>query len=198
MIDFSLLTPKQQKKYLHILNTTEEMIYEHGFYKMSLSQLTHRLNISRATIYEYFSSKEGLVEQVVYHISKRLDNTLYEILENNQLGSREKFHELAKTQTENLDANCYKLLNDLKAHLPHLYKKFEEKRKERERNGYTLLVHQGIKEGIFNQDFDKDFILQLYLKMTQLLGNTDMLQHLRLNKREAMESIVNVFLKGTQ
>lgn len=198
MIDYSTLTEKQQKRYKKIVSVAEELMYQQGFYKLSLADLTKKLSISRSTIYEYFGSKEGLVEIVVDTISGRLNRSLLKAVKDKELSSHEKFVQLAQTQSENLNANCYRLFNDLKIHMPILYKQFEEERKKREKGGYERLIEQGLEEGIFDEKFEKDFLVQLYLKMGQLTGDTDILEHIRMNKKEAMETIINVFLNGTK
>ncbi|MFK7757978.1 MAG: TetR/AcrR family transcriptional regulator [Flavobacteriales bacterium] len=198
MIDYTTLTGKQQKRYDRIVHTAEDMMYQQSFYKISLSELTNALSVSRSTIYEYFDSKEGLIETVVNTISDRLNNSLTEIVGDDDMNIHDKFIQLAKAQSLNLNANCYRLLNDLKTHMPHIYAKFHKGRNEREQNGYRKLIEQGIKEGVFASHYDKDFLVQLYLKMGQLTGDTDILDQIRMNKLETMETIINVFLKGTK
>ena len=198
MIDYNTLTEKQQKRYDRILLIAEDLMYQQGFYKLSLTDLTNKLKISRSTVYEYFDSKEGLAEKVIDRISERLDQTLEETVKNKTLDSYERFIQLAQAQSDNLNANCYRLLNDLKIHLPQLYDKFEGGRINRKKNGYSALIEQGIKEGIFDSTFDRDFLVQLYLKMGQLTGDTDILDHISMNKQEAMVAIMKVFLKGTK
>jgi AcrR family transcriptional regulator len=198
MIDYLSLTVKQQKRYDRILRAAEEMMYEQSFYKMSITELTTKLSVSRSTIYDYFGSKEGLVEKVVDTISERLNNSLSEIVKDDSVSSRAKFIKLAKKQSQNLNTNCYRLLNDLKIHTPHLYLKFEESRKKREEYGYKMLIEQGITDGVFDKKFSSDFLVQLYLKMGQLTGDTDILDNISMNKQEAMETIVKVFLDGTR
>lgn len=198
MVDYNALTTKQQKRYDRIVAVAENMMYQQGFYKLSLTELTHQLSVSRSTIYEYFDSKEGLVETVVNTITHRLDQGLTQTIEDNALNSREKFIQLAQIQSQNLNANCYRLFRDLKVHMPVLFDQFEAGRKGRESHGYKKLIELGIKEGLFDKKYDKDFLIQLYLKMAQLTGDTDILEHIRMNKREAMEAIIMVFLNGTK
>lgn len=198
MIDYKTLTEKQQKRYDRILLIAEDLMYQQGFYKLSLTDLTIKLKISRSTIYEYFDSKEGLAEKVIDRISERLNQTLDETVKNKTLGSYERFIQLAQAQSDNLNANCYHLLDDLKIHLPELYNKYEAGRINRKNNGYSKLIEQGIKEGLFDTKFDTDFLVQLYLKMGQLTGDTDILDHISMNKQEAMVAIIKVFLEGTK
>ena len=198
MIDPKTLTEKQQRRYDRILQTSEDMMYNQGFYKLSLAELTKKLSVSRSTIYEYFGSKEGLVEMVVNDITARLDYSLAEIVKNKEFDSHDKFIRLAQAQSQILDVNCYRLFNDLKIHMPYLWEQFRQGQRKREENGYKKLIKQGLKEGLFDKKLDKDFLLQLYLKMGRLIGDTDLIEHIRMNKVEAMESIIKVFLNGTQ
>ncbi len=198
MIDYHSLTEKQKKRYERIINTTEELMYQKGFYKLSLTELTNKLRISRSTIYEYFGSKEGLIECVVMNLSTRLNQTLEEISQSTDLSIREKFIDLAKRQSENQDANCFRLLNDLRIYTPHIYEAYEKSRRERESNGYSLLVEEGIRKGLFDPSFDKDFLVQLYLKMGQLSSETDIQEQVAMKKSQLMETIIRVFLDGTK
>lgn len=198
MMDYNSLTEKQQSRYDRIANTAENMMYQKGFYKLSLTELTQKLKVSRSTIYEYFESKEGLVARVVQIISQRLDDGLDQILVNKDLTINEKFIQLAQEQSKNLNANCYRLLGDLKIHLPKTYNAFEERRKKRESQGYNLLVEEGISKGIFDPKHTKEFLVQLYLKMGQLISDTNILENISMNKSDAMTSIIKIFLEGTK
>ena len=199
MIAFDEMTERQKMRYERIVNLAEEMIFEYGFHKLSLAELTDMLRISRSTIYENFGSKEGLVETIVDRFSERLNTGLKSVLENKELNTFEKFIAVAQTQSEMLNGkNDHKFLNDLKIHTPHIYKKFEKGRKKREATGYKTLIDQGIKEGLFDKNLPPDFLLQLYLKMGQLVCDTNLLENTSMNKTDAMETIVRIFLNGAK
>ena len=157
MIAYKELTEKQQKRYERILIQAEELIYEQGFYKLSLEEITRHLKISRSTIYENFGSKEGLVEKIVDRFNDRLDEGLNSVVQDYRLKTIDKFIAIAQNQGEIISG--HKLLNDLKIHLPHLYQKYEEGRKRREENGYKVIIEQGIIEGLFDPNLPPDFIL---------------------------------------
>lgn len=198
MIDKSTLNQKQLKRYNRIVSIAEELMYQQGFYKLSLTELTQKLKVSRSTIYEYFDSKEGLVEVVVDTLTERLNTTLELILQSDGLSTYEKFIHLAQEQSQNLNANCYRLLNDLKIHTPQIFQKFEAGRKLREQNGYQRLVEEGVAEGLFDPSLNQDFLVQLYLKMGQLISDTDLLENVSMNKAEAMQTIIKIYINGAQ
>lgn len=198
MIELNTLSDKQQKRYRRILAQAEELFHERGFYKLSLAELTQELRISRSTIYEHFGSKEGLVEAVVDSFSQRLNEGLASVVES-ELSTTDKFIAVAQIQGKSLNGKGdHKFLHDLRVHLPEAYERFMEGRKQREITGYGVLIESGLKEGLFDPNIPSDFLLQLYLKMGQMVGDTNLLENTSMGKEKAMELIVKVFLNGTQ
>ena len=72
MMEAQQLTQKQEIRLHRILASAEALMLSRGFYKLSLSDLTSELKISRSTIYEHFGAKEGLVEAVVDLYRKKI------------------------------------------------------------------------------------------------------------------------------
>jgi len=199
MIDYDLLTERQRKRYDRIVHTTEMLIYEQGFYKLSLTELTQKLNVSRSTIYENFGSKEGLIEAVVRRYDQRFDEALQKVLSNKKLSIRNKFIAVANQLTESIEGkNTYRFLTDLKTHLPDLYALYSEGRNRRVRYCYRPLVKEGFEKGIFDKSLKPDFILQTYLKLTQMICETDIIEKSSISKTEAMDTIIKIFLNGAK
>ena len=199
MIDYETLTKKQQNRYHRILKLAEELFYEHGFYKLSLSELTAKLKVSRSTIYEYFDSKEGLVETIALRFGQKLDDILYSTIKDKKLSTRKKFIAIAQAQGQIIKGkNKHKFIQDLRVHTPHIFDKFEKGRKERVKKGYQVLIKQGVWEGLFDKKLPEDFLLQLYLKMGQLVSDTDILEHTSISKEKAMEVIIRIYLNGAK
>lgn len=48
-----------------ILNAAERLFYEHGFRGVGLKQIIREANVANMTLYNHFSSKEHLVEEVL-------------------------------------------------------------------------------------------------------------------------------------
>ncbi|WP_027953728.1 TetR/AcrR family transcriptional regulator [Halobacillus kuroshimensis] len=54
-----------------ILQTAERLFYEHGFRGVGLKQITNEASVATMTIYNHFSSKENLVEEVLKQREER-------------------------------------------------------------------------------------------------------------------------------
>lgn len=193
------MTEKQQKRYDRILKQTYEIVVNEGFYKLSLKDLTEKLRVSRSTIYENFGSKEGLIEKIVERYDEQLDQGLMKIMEDKNLSAYDRFLSIAQQLAKNSPSrNIYKFYNDLKIHLPELYEQYLIGRQRRIEKVYQPLIQEGIKEKLFDKNIPEDFLLQSYLKSSQMLCETDMMENSQLNKEEAMNLMTKIFLNGAK
>lgn len=193
------MTEKQQKRYERMLKLTYEIVLDEGFYKLSLKDLTEKLRVSRSTIYENFGSKEGLIEKVVERFDEQLNQGLSEIMNDKTLSPYDRFLSIADQLAKNSPGrNSYKFYNDLKIHLPELYDKYLVGRAKRIENVYHPLIKEGIKKKLFDKNIPEDFLLQSYLKSSQMVCETDMMENSKLNKKEAMYLLTKIFLNGAK
>ncbi len=199
MIEYNSLTEKQQKRYDRIVSIAEELMYKQGFYKLSLTELTKKLNVSRSTIYENFGSKEGLVEVIVKRYDQKIDVIIKEIVSDKKISSYDKFITIAEQLATSVEGkDSYRFLQDLKTHSPDLYAIYQKGRADREINCYKPLVDEGIKNGLFDKTLKPDFILQAYLKLAQMVCDTDIIEKSSITKSEAMVAIMKIFLNGAK
>jgi len=197
--DISQLTDKQRKRYHRIVKVAGEIMLEQGFYKLSLAELTSQLRISKATIYENFGSKEGLIEKVVQRYDEQLNEGLMEIMKDKKISTYDRFLAISDQLAKNSPSrNIYKFYNDLKIHLPELYEQYLVGRQKRIDEVYHPLIKEGIKKKLFDKNIPEDFLLQSYLKSSQMVCETDMMENSKLSKMEAMNYMTRIFLNGAK
>ncbi|WP_138417408.1 TetR/AcrR family transcriptional regulator [Aquibacillus sediminis] len=56
----------QQKREDYILQVTEEILTEKGYYDMSMDEIASRVGISKVTLYRHFKSKEDLIFSLLF------------------------------------------------------------------------------------------------------------------------------------
>ncbi len=192
-------TEKQQKRYERIIKLTYDIVLNEGFYKLSLKDLTEKLRVSRSTIYENFGSKEGLIEKIVEKYNESLDQGLIEIMKDKKLSTYNRFLAISDQLGRNSpNRNIYKFYDDLKIHLPELYEQYLVGRNRRIEEVYHPLIKEGIKKELFDKNIPEDFLLQSYLKSSQMVCETDMLENSKLSKIEAMNYMTRIFLNGAK
>ncbi len=197
IIDINTLTDKQLKRYNRILMQSYDIVLESGFYKLSLTELTKKLRVSRSTIYEHFGSKEGLVEKIVERFDQQLNLGLEDIMHDKTLSTYDRFLAISNQLAKNSPSrNVYRFYNDLKIHLPGLYEQYVKGRRWRIDYIYRPLIEEGIKNNLFDPQIPTEFLLQSYLKSGQAVCETNMLENSPLSKAEAMNIMTQIFLNG--
>ena len=64
-------TGLRSQKWLSIIQAAEKVFAEKGFHEATISDIAKRANISEATIYEYFSSKEDLLFSIPIEVTRQ-------------------------------------------------------------------------------------------------------------------------------
>ncbi|MCG9873182.1 MAG: TetR/AcrR family transcriptional regulator [Leptospiraceae bacterium] len=83
-------TPKESTK-LSILNSAKEEFLEVGFDKASMRKIAKKANVSTSNIYNYFTNKEGILEQLVKSIISSIESGLNHISSDDHVEKRLNF-----------------------------------------------------------------------------------------------------------
>jgi len=160
-----------------ILEVAETLLMRQGIRATTLDQVVERLGISKKTLYDYFPSKDALIEAVLDHFLLRMEQ---------QVGQLQASHAtdplLAIIATANFAYHTLSSINPLLfQELPRLAPPLQEKLFARIR---TLIhqnlhanLHNGIQQGLFRQDLNLDFIpVWMFYVLTQVILNPDFAQ----------------------
>lgn len=193
-----IMINEQDQRKQRIMKAAEQIFLKDGFHKSSLNELVAQLHISKSTIYEYFGSKNGLIAILAEQMSDQFDSRLQEISRDKSRKVEERMLEIAMFQGDIARGVQSKFIGELKLYQPEVWERYLERRAYRIKNHYEVLIQEGVDSGLFNPAYSKEFLLQLYLKMSDLISNTDIMEHLSISRREAYELIFSVYLKGTK
>lgn len=86
-----MVTLTEKKK--DIMDTALHLFSINGYNETSMQDIASHCNISKATIYKYFKSKEELLAYIVKYLHEDTINILNEINSNNSLNAKEKFEQ---------------------------------------------------------------------------------------------------------
>ncbi len=159
---------------LKILEAAEKVFAEKGFIETTISEIAKKANVSEATIYEYFGSKEELLfaipkEKTIDHLKK--NEELLEYMEGAVNKLKLLIHRHARLYEKNPDYAKVILLilktnrNFLKS---PAYKIVQTS---------ARVIIQVLEEGIRNRDFKKD--ISPYLVRAMIYGT---IEHLAIRK----------------
>ncbi len=150
-------------KYKSILNSAFNIFTENGIRNISMDDLCRQMGISKKTLYKYVENKADLLRKINNYIHSQIINAIIE-LEKTDLNAIDILLEMSK-----IPGKLFTQINpiisfEMRKYYPHVFEKSTSDRKVLITNSIRKNMDQGIKEGLYRQDLNKDIIAQLYFK----------------------------------
>lgn len=140
-----------------ILDAAQRLVYTRGYEQMAIQDILDELHIAKGTFYHYFDSKQMLLEALLERIVEESDRQLMPIVQNTQLSALEKlqlfFATVAYVKSEQKtfllavwrvwykDENALARQKAEIMGIKHIVPLF------------TIIIAQGIEQGIFSTPF---------------------------------------------
>jgi TetR/AcrR family transcriptional regulator, cholesterol catabolism regulator len=187
---------KTKNKYedLKFFSKIQDKYLSEGFYKTSMDALASELQISKKTIYNHFPSKEKLVEAIVDDLTGKVSSAVEEII-HSDLNSIEKLVKLLRLINKYLLKFSEKWLNDLRIHMPRLWKYVDEFRTKRMYSALSVIIQQGKDEG-YIIDKPNEIIITLFVSAMRSVVNPEFLYYNKFSYNEAVKLTVEILLNG--
>lgn len=148
-----------------LLASISELFLKYGLRSTSMDDMATHLKISKKTLYQQFTNKDDVVEQVMlYRRRVRIKNANTEGLD--KLNPIEVISRIKDFMESDLGSRIPANYYDMKKYHPAVYQKIAEQDAALTKNFLVTLLDSGIKKKYFKDDVDKD--LQLYLLGKQL------------------------------
>ena len=180
-----------------IFDHIRQRFFENGFYKISMDEIVRELRISKSTLYEFYRNKEEMVRALVHRLGDLLEAELDNILTHPGYSFVDKIMQIAEYQGAVTSRIHHRFFSDLRLYTPEIWEEYDSRRKLRVANYYGSLIDHGIQSGVLRSDLDRNFLLQLYIKMSEMISYTDILEHSPYQRPEINRKIMEVFLNGT-
>lgn len=154
-----------------ILQACREMARSKGFYNMNMDELAQQAGVSKRTIYRYFSSKEEIIEASLDAFMAEMAQKIENITSQDITAP-----EMIAAVINNLITNGQfmlnpTVLNDLRVHYPHLWKKIDSFRLERASMAITRYMQQS--SNAFLPETDPRIVTAVILASIQAVLNPD-------------------------
>lgn len=176
-----------------ILAEAMHELERHG-HTFRMDDLAHRLNISKRTLYENFSSKEEIIDKVLANLQEDLYEQHRQLLGDDRLTADEKIVAFFAIRVRNVNKLPGRAIYHLMKKMPAL----AEQIKERSAQDWKLLETFVEEAQHSNQfiDFDKQlFMYMLAGTAREIFENLDKLDNSYIYP-DAMEACIRVMLYG--
>ena len=152
-----------------------ELFMRYGFRSVTMDEIAGQLGVSKKTIYQYFTDKDSLVEEVMQD-----EMTFMQMICNKQLSEssnavEELFRDMEQMNSV-MDAMNPQIVYDLEKFYPKTFERFKK-----HKNTFLLDVIKknlirGIKEELYRPDIDIDIAAKFRLESSFIAFNQDLWQ----------------------
>jgi len=97
-VPVSRVARRRDQKVQNILTAAADVLAERGFHGMNLDEIADRLDLTKATLYHYFPSKEALVNACLEVLATRINERLAEVAADSAGTASERLSRLIRTQ----------------------------------------------------------------------------------------------------
>ncbi|MEK8127941.1 TetR/AcrR family transcriptional regulator [Paenibacillus filicis] len=167
---------KQEQARGKLLRRMLDPVMKDGFQQMKMEDIAKHMDVSRATLYKHFSSKEeviaGVVEIFVNYIEKLKDRTG----EGDEESFGVWFQQLFEQAISLAGKISEEFLKDLQSAYPHLYEELQGTLNKCEQRSLQF-YREGQQRGIFNPINEKFIFLQDKLLLRELINIKYLLVH---------------------
>jgi AcrR family transcriptional regulator len=184
-----VLRKKQQKW----LAKSLPFFYKNGITNPTMNEIADYLGLSKATIYNYYESKDELVYDSLWTKLKEMDK-FKDLLFDERLDYIERYFEGVKFATRSLMGMTEIYLNDLKTHYPKCWESVELY-KEKSVENLKLYYQNGIDRGIFRK-FNIDVMASYDLAFFDMMINPEFLIKNNIRIQTAFYEYFNMKFNG--
>ena len=146
-----------------IEHKAEELFRRYGIRSVTMDEIANQLGMSKKTIYQFYSDKDALVEDIFKSITDQNKQKCMLIKTSAENAIHEQY--LSSDAAQEIFSNMNSsVLFDLNRFYPTVFADFEKHKKQFLFRIIKENIARGIKEGLFRKDIDVDIVTWLQLE----------------------------------
>lgn len=178
-----------------ILDAAQKQFLIHGFSKVTMDEIASKIGMSKKTIYKYYPSKAGLVDEITDKILAETEEGFSNIIQDTQIDFLEKLRRMMTFVGIHLSKLSRPIIEDIRQNSPQLWEKISDYRIKMYKN-FGSLIREGRQKGIFRTDVDEHLVMLIYTNIVENIINPEILSQLPLTTSQVYEAVVKVVFEG--
>lgn len=159
-------------KFVELMDKIVTMFFEFGIRNLNMDDISRNLGISKKTLYQYFKSKEDLIEKIFEYDEIRWDREFAKI-NVDELNAIEIILFASSMVAKEMNQMNPKLKFELKKYYEPIYNQFLIRKRNHIYNQISKNIHKGIREGLYRSDVNVELTAGLYVKNLVDMHNQD-------------------------
>ncbi len=182
-----------------ILYGAREQFLKFGYSNVTTDSLVKELGISKRTLYENFSSKEVLFEEMINLMLDELTQKINAIIlkmENPVCNIINELKNLWALYSDSSTSITKELFEDIKKVNPKIFQKIEEFRSQQMGKNFDKIVELGKNRSVFRSDINYNIVFLVHFHSVQNILKPEILYQLPLSCTDVISEIYDILLKG--
>lgn len=178
-----------------ILRSAKDLFRKYGIRSISMDDIAHHLGISKKTIYQHFSDKDGIVTLAIQQVVEEERQALERIC-NEARNVVEMVLEIHRHIWKRLNEDTAAFLFDLQKYHPKAHQVLTDFKVGFLTGLLTRILEQGIVEGYFRQEMNPNVIARVRLEELSMAANQEIFPRDKFSQREVVWNLLEHFVRG--
>ncbi len=153
-----------------IVEGAYKIFTEHGIRNVSMDDLCRMMGISKKTLYQVVDNKSDLLEKISRYIKESIEKRLQEIRKKD-LNAIDFLLEMSKVSSENHFRINPIITFEFRKYYPQIYEQYMSLKKDIILEHIMENLDQGIQEGLYRKDLNKEIVAHLYFQKIEDFQN---------------------------
>lgn len=185
--------PKNTELRGRIIAVALNLYVGYGFSRIKMDDVAEKLGISKKTLYLYFPSKEALFEAALLTTLDAWKKRYAGIA-----GDRSKNCLLKLKELTEFISYCYSMMSkamaeDLRRYAPKTWEAIEDWRRDMIFKHLAGLLDEGVREGYFKEDVDRELGLVLYYEFSRSVLTPDFITRYPFSAPQVSSAVSRLF-----
>ncbi|WNM19852.1 TetR/AcrR family transcriptional regulator [Flavobacterium capsici] len=172
-----------------------DMFLTHGFKSITMDEIASEMGISKKTIYQHFSNKSALVEEVSSYLFETISCGIDQIYEQDANPIEELFL-IRDFVLKNLKDESASPFHQLQKFYPKIHKSLMGKQFEKMKDCVVNNINKGIEQEFFRKNLNADLIVRFYYAGMSSLKDVELFDPHQFSTKLVQTEYLEYHLRG--
>ena len=150
------------EKFPLMLEQIKELFFEFGIKNLNMDDISHKLGISKKTLYRFVKSKEDLITRIFEYDQVKWAEAM-NIIGSQEVNAIEKLFKVSLLVYEEMKRFNPMLLFELRKYYESLYNEFHNQKLDHISRSMRINLKKGISEGLYRNDLNIEAVVAIYM-----------------------------------
>ncbi len=178
-----------------ILSAIEQLFMRYGIKSVTMDDISKKLGISKKTLYQHITNKADLIHKIMHqHIEEEMK--AMEQVRSQTTDAIAEMLGISRYVTQMLREMSPTTIYDLQKYYRKTWQMLESLHQKHFYQFIRMNLENGVKEGLYRNDFDPDIIAKLYVAKTLLVVDQEVFPLRDYNKEKLFEAFIEYHIHG--